>query len=212
VNDSREALRVDRDRGDEIEAQQGEVRKIVLREQFAVEVRVHEADTPKTRDARARSLDVRDLDRRRVADDDLVYVAAPIDENSDLPTDLVRDLGELARELLRNDAVRRDSAIVEFFETAYLVRLEALRFSFDCVCHGTPLREVYPPGRSRGERREDARGEDARGSRGIASLPRFGYHSAAFEGFPDKSKNREFFHARLPGVQSRVRSGSDGVH
>ena len=73
--------------------------------------------------ADARALEVGPLDAARVADDDRLDVALAVDERADLPPRLVRKLGELARELGRDDLLRRDAARVELLDAPELVGL-----------------------------------------------------------------------------------------
>jgi hypothetical protein len=73
--------------------------------------------------ADARALEVGPLDAARVADDDRLDIALAVDERADLPPRLVRKLGELARELGRDDLLRRDAPRVELLDTPELVGL-----------------------------------------------------------------------------------------
>ncbi|HEX7316047.1 MAG TPA: hypothetical protein VF297_19220 [Pyrinomonadaceae bacterium] len=73
--------------------------------------------------ADARALEVGPLDAARVADDDRLDVALAVDEGADLPPRLVREFGELARELGRDDLLRRDAARVELLDAPELVGL-----------------------------------------------------------------------------------------
>jgi hypothetical protein len=73
--------------------------------------------------ADAGALEVWPLDAARVADDDRLDVALAVDERADLPPRLVRELGELARELGRDDLLRRDAARVELLDAPELVGL-----------------------------------------------------------------------------------------
>ncbi|MFL6254477.1 MAG: hypothetical protein ACJ74T_05620 [Pyrinomonadaceae bacterium] len=77
--------------------------------------------------ADARALEVGPLDAACVADDDRLDVALAVDERADLAPRLVRKLGELARELGRDDLLRRDAPRVEFFDAPQLVGLQPLR-------------------------------------------------------------------------------------
>jgi hypothetical protein len=73
--------------------------------------------------ADARALEVGPLHSTRVADDDVLDVALAVYERADLPPRLVRKLGELPRELGRDDLLRRDAARVELLDASKLVRL-----------------------------------------------------------------------------------------
>jgi len=90
-------------------------------------VRVDGAQAAESPLADARTFEVGPLDAARVADDDRLDVALAVDERADLPPRLVRKLGELARELGRDDLLRRDAARVELLDAPELVGFEALR-------------------------------------------------------------------------------------
>jgi uncharacterized ferredoxin-like protein len=77
--------------------------------------------------ADARALQVGPFDAPRVADDDRLDVALAVDERADLATRLMREFRELARELGRDDLLRRDATRVELFDATQLVGLEPLR-------------------------------------------------------------------------------------
>jgi hypothetical protein len=110
----------------QVEAQQREVVQVVLRQLLAAQVRVDGAQAAEAPLADARALEVGPLDAARVADDDGLDVALAVDERAYLPPRLVRELGELARELGRDDLLRRDAARVELLDAPELVRLEPL--------------------------------------------------------------------------------------
>jgi len=59
------------------------------------------------------------------------HVSASVDEDADLPADLVRELGQLAGELVGDEAVGGEAAPVEALERANLARLEALGVAED---------------------------------------------------------------------------------
>ncbi|HLG13616.1 MAG TPA: hypothetical protein VJH03_03700 [Blastocatellia bacterium] len=58
-------------------------------------------------------------------------VAVPVDEDADLPVDLVRQLRELPCEFLGDDLPGRDAPREQFFEAVKLTALEPLRLPFD---------------------------------------------------------------------------------
>ena len=107
----------------QVEPEEREVVQVVLRQLFAAQVRVDGAQAAEAVLADARALEVGPLDAARVADDDGLDVALAVDERADLPARLVRKLGELARELGRDDLLRRDAARVELLDAPQLVRL-----------------------------------------------------------------------------------------
>lgn len=86
-------------------------------------MRVDGAQAAEATLADARAFEVGPLDAAGVADDDRLDVTLAVDERADLPPRLVRKLGELARELGRDDLLRRDAPRVELFDAPKLIRL-----------------------------------------------------------------------------------------
>jgi len=60
-----------------------------------------------------------------VAEHDVLDAAGSIEEHADLAADVVRDLGQLAGELVRDDPVFGKAATAETFEGFDLICLEA---------------------------------------------------------------------------------------
>ncbi len=139
---TRAVVHVDRDH--QVEAQQREVVQVVLRQLFAAQVRVDGAQAAETPLADARALEVGPLDAARVADDDRLDVALAVDERADLAPRLVRKLGELARELGRNDLLRRDAARVKLLDAPELVGLEPLRVALYVADNSSSAAPVRP--------------------------------------------------------------------
>jgi hypothetical protein len=81
------------------------------------------AQAPEATFADARALEVGPFDAARVADDDRLDVALAINERAYLSARLMRKLRELARELWRDDLLRRDAARVELLDATELVGL-----------------------------------------------------------------------------------------
>jgi hypothetical protein len=114
----------------EIESQQGEIVQVVLRQLFAAQVRVDAAQATEAISRDALASEVWQLDAFGVADCDVFDVALAINEHADLSAGLVREFGELTRELRRDDSLRRNAPRVEFLDAAQLVGLETLRVAF----------------------------------------------------------------------------------
>jgi hypothetical protein len=108
-------------------------------------VRVDGAQAAEATLADARALEVGPLDAARVADDDRLDVALAVDERADLAPRLVRELGELARELGRDDLLRRDAARVELLDAPKLVGLEPLRVALYVADDSSSARPCAPP-------------------------------------------------------------------
>ena len=94
---------------------------------LAAQVRVDAAQAAEAVGRDALAAEVRQLDPLRVADRDVFDVAFAVNEDADLSAGLVREFGELARELGRDDPLRRNAPRVEFLDAAQLVGLETLR-------------------------------------------------------------------------------------
>jgi hypothetical protein len=56
---------------------------------------------------------------------------APIDQDTHETADLMRQLGQLARELLGDQAIRGDASSSESFQAIDLIGLEAVGIAFD---------------------------------------------------------------------------------
>ena len=110
---------------------------VVARERLAVQVRVHEPQAAEAALAGAAAADVGQLELARVADDDRLDVALAVEEDADLPVGLVRDLGEVARQLGRDDRAGVDAAAVGAAEGVELGGLEAEGVAED-VLHSLP--------------------------------------------------------------------------
>jgi len=61
----------------------------------------------------------------------MCHGAAAVDQDADLATEVARELGQLARELVRDEAVGRKAAAIEPFERVDLAGLEALGVAVD---------------------------------------------------------------------------------
>ena len=113
-------------RNHRVEAKQLEIGEIVARERLAAQMRHDTAQPAKAARTPAHTLEVRQLDAERIAHRDVFDRTVPGDQRADLPTRLARNLGELARELLRNQPVARNPALIEVAELAQLTGLEAV--------------------------------------------------------------------------------------
>ena len=61
----------------------------------------------------------------------MLDTAATVEQDADLAADVVRELGQLASQLIRDDSIIRDSALAQAFEGFDLTRLEASGVSVD---------------------------------------------------------------------------------
>jgi hypothetical protein len=131
VSQLRQAALVHRDCDHRVEAQQREVRQVVSIEAFVSKVCMNAAQSAKAAEASPQSTPIRKLDRLRSPAHHVGYFAAAIDEDSDLAADLETDLRELASEFVAYDALGRNAASGESFQSAYLTGLETAGIAVD---------------------------------------------------------------------------------
>jgi hypothetical protein len=124
-------------RGDQIQAQQGQVDQIVARQGFVAQVGVHQAQTAEAAVAGAQAAHLGQDQARGVADDDVLDGALARDQHADLAGHGAGDLAQIGPELGRDDLARRDPPTVDAFEGRDLGRLEARAISRHLM-HGTP--------------------------------------------------------------------------
>jgi hypothetical protein len=71
----------------------------------------------------------------------VLHATAAVEQDSDLTSDLARQLGHRPREVVRDETVRLQTASPESLEGFHLARLEAARVAVDldgvCSCGGT---------------------------------------------------------------------------
>jgi hypothetical protein len=123
--------RIDLNRSHEIQPKQREVGEIVLRQLFAAKVGVKAPQTTETLLGQPPASLRRQDDPRRIADDDVLDVAASIDENTNLTPDLRGYFGQVTGELRRDDLSWRDATLVNLLEPSYLIWLQSLCLAFD---------------------------------------------------------------------------------
>jgi hypothetical protein len=108
----------------EVESQQRQVSKVVLRQSLASQVRVHATKTTKTIDRDANTFEIGKLNASIVTDHHVFNMAAAIDEGSDLPACFVRKFGELAGKLRCQNLMWSYPPCVKLFNAAKLIGLE----------------------------------------------------------------------------------------
>jgi hypothetical protein len=118
-------------RRDQVEPQSHEVDEIVARQRLASKVRVDQPQTAEPAFRRAQAPDVRENELRRIANDDVVDLSGPVNENTDLPPGLERNRSERSRQLGGGDVVGRNTTPVEALEGAQSRRRQAVRVSVD---------------------------------------------------------------------------------
>ena len=87
-------------------------------------MRVDAAKSAKAITTDAGATQIRQFDAARIADDDVLDVAFPVNQDADLTARLMREFGKLARELRGDDLRRLYAARVEFFDASQLIRFQ----------------------------------------------------------------------------------------
>ncbi len=109
VKSGRQALLIDGDGGDIIQAQEGEVVEIFLAEFFAFQVGVHQAQAAQT--SGPRTIELRDEDTAGIADHQMSDIAAAINQHAQLTANLAGQLAQGAGVFLGDDGVAAYSTI-----------------------------------------------------------------------------------------------------
>ncbi|HVV51446.1 MAG TPA: hypothetical protein VHO06_17380 [Polyangia bacterium] len=88
-------------------------------------MRVHQAQSPEAPAPGAQAADLRQVDPRGVADEDVLDLAPPVDQDPDLALDLARDAPQEGRPLGRGDLRRLQAPAVDALQRVLLARLVA---------------------------------------------------------------------------------------
>ncbi|MEE2703966.1 MAG: hypothetical protein VX614_08105 [Myxococcota bacterium] len=123
---AREALLVDVDRDHRVETQELKVGEVVPRERLSAQVSHDAAKTPESPGPAAHALEVGEFDPEGIADRHVLDRASSGNQRAHLTSGIARNRRELPCELLRNQPVARDSALVQVSELAQLTGLEAV--------------------------------------------------------------------------------------
>ena len=123
---------------DEVEPQQREVGEVVAGERLALQVRVHQAQPTQTHLPGARTADVGQLERMRVAHHHRLDVALAVEQHADLAVRLAGEPGEVPRELGADDLMHRHVTAPGVLEVLELAGLEAQHVSGRFVHWFTP--------------------------------------------------------------------------
>lgn len=127
----RRPVRLDRHGRDEVEAQEGQVRQVVLREALALEVGVDEAQAPQTRGSHAVVVEGGQDDAAVVPDAAEADLPPPVHEDGDLAVDLPGELRQEAGDVVGDDPLRREAPPRQEAEAPYLPGPEAGEISLD---------------------------------------------------------------------------------
>ncbi len=116
-------LFVNIDGGHQIQSQQREVSQVIAREILSAQMRVYAAQAAKAIARHANSLEVGEFDSARVADDHELNVTLAVNQRSNLAACFVREFAELSGKFRRDDLVRGNATLIEFFNPPQLIWL-----------------------------------------------------------------------------------------
>ena len=150
------AVLLDLEGGHRVEPQQREVGVVVAGERLAAQVGVHEPQAAQAVGSGASAPDVGERELAGVADHDPLHVALAVEQHADLTVRLPGDLGEVARQLGRDDLSGVDAAAVGAAECVQLALLQPERVAVDLFHE---VRGAYRPG-GRGATRFGSLGQD----------------------------------------------------
>ena len=108
----------------QIQAQQRQVDEIVARQRLVAQVGVHEPQTPEAPAPGPQAADLGEVDPRGVADEDVLDLAAPVDQDPDLSLDLARHGPKKRRQLGRRHLRGLQAPPVDALQGVLLARLE----------------------------------------------------------------------------------------
>lgn len=108
----------------EIETQQGEVGQVLIIQRFVIEVRMHEAHPSET--VAAAPAQFREEETAGIPHQYSLDLAAPIQQQTDLPLDFFRDFGECARQFRCDDMRGMHASLTELVQAPNLGRLQAV--------------------------------------------------------------------------------------
>jgi hypothetical protein len=114
------------DLGHQIEPEQREVSQIVLGKLLARQMSVKTAQSSKAVGAHTNTFQIRQNYPPSIADHYVLDIPVAVDEHSNLTIYLMRRFGQLARKFLGDDLSGWNAPLIELFETANLIRFEAL--------------------------------------------------------------------------------------
>jgi hypothetical protein len=106
-----------------IQAQNGEVIEVIFVERLGAKVSMYAAQTLQATEALTDTFKRWDLEAFGITHHDRFDGPMTADQNPYLAFDFTRELGEVARQLLGDDAFRRETTTIEMFEASKLAWL-----------------------------------------------------------------------------------------
>lgn len=130
---------VDSNGCDKIEAIEGQIRQLFLREGFVIEVSLNEPDPAQQSAPKPNLLQVSQREPTVRSHQNLFDYSTAGNDESDTPPDLPGQGRATSRELRANDLIDRDSAAVQPFKPPELIRFQTARISVDAGNSALPL-------------------------------------------------------------------------
>jgi hypothetical protein len=118
-----QAIGLDFDSHHHIQAQNGQVVEVILIERLGTQMGMDAAQTLEAAEALTDTLQWRDLEAPGVPHHDRFDAAMAADQQPDLTLNFTRKFAEVARQLLGDDAFRRETTAIQMFKAAKLARL-----------------------------------------------------------------------------------------
>ena len=120
-----------------------QVDQVISAQGLVPKVTVYQTEATKPASACAHATHVRQHELRRVAENDVVHHAAPIDQNPDLPAGCVRDAHQCARELWSREPIKWNLVPIDPLKRLCFRRAESARVAVNLQrCLSSPDRHV----------------------------------------------------------------------
>jgi hypothetical protein len=117
---------IDIDGGHKVQAEQGQISQVVPGQFFTAQMCMQAAEATKAIARYAYALKVGQLNLPGVANDYIFDVAFAVDQRPNLSSRFKRKLAKVPGELRSDNIPGRNPALIEFFKTPHLIRLQAM--------------------------------------------------------------------------------------
>jgi hypothetical protein len=123
----------DPDGGHQVEAKKREVDEVVAGQSFVAQVRVNETQTAEATPARSQTPELGQHELGRIADEDVLDLAATGDQHADLALNFARDGAELGGHFRGSHLFGKRAPTKETFEGFDFARFEARDVTGHCI-------------------------------------------------------------------------------
>jgi hypothetical protein len=131
VHHARQAVRLHLDGSHHVEAENGQIVEVIFAERFRAQVGVQATQAAQATHPLTNPLQRGDFQIPGVPNHDRFDRALAADQQTDLAFDFTREFGEIARQLLGDDAFRWEATTVQMFEAPELPRLQSRGMAVD---------------------------------------------------------------------------------